>query len=30
MGFNLIFSDRPFPSAKLVFVREREQEGGNC
>ena len=28
-GFNLIFSDRPFPGAKVVLERETEQEGGN-
>jgi hypothetical protein len=27
-GFNLIFSDRPFPGAELVLEREREEDGG--
>jgi hypothetical protein len=29
LGFNMLWSDRPFPGAKLVLEREREQEGGN-
>jgi hypothetical protein len=28
MGFNMLWSDRPFPGARVVLEREREQEGG--
>jgi hypothetical protein len=28
-GFNLIFSDRPFPGAAFVLERLREEDGGN-
>jgi hypothetical protein len=29
LGFNMLWSDRPFPGTTLVLEREREQEGGN-
>jgi hypothetical protein len=28
-GFNLIFSDRPFPGAAFVLEQLREEDGGN-